>query len=543
MERINRDKVRERFRARRAERKTTAEAQEWDVVVTCHRQYLGEMLNQCLRSWDREKVAGKRILVLDDCGFAPCLVGLSCPGWEVVSGRWGNPSGSRNAGLAKVTAPWVVFWDADNDPRRGLAREFSRAVATAPEKAGYIGPGVPDGDPRDCYGVDTNALWNVKAVTAVGGWENTYIEDWRLGWRLANAGFRLVRMHGEPIHRRLHGQNRTFQADEDTKLWAARDFAILSLHRGDRKLSEKWLQCLDSQELPPRLGITLVVDADDDFAGWIMTEIRRRFQAARIVRRSSESLPAVGIEDVAGRMARHRRVFDLYQAGMAETPEAWVFTWEDDVFPQCSDLLRKLNMTLRPGPKCQIAVVGAAYAERYRPDHVCASRESDRWVGDILLRDVTKPRKVGSTAAGLTLWRRSDWEAMTEQPDDSIGWDFAMNRTAQRRGWQSWLLPDLCEHAVGEAPKPKADHIPDAGQKVETALIDSQPEPMLKNQILQLVLPALVAQLIRVLDEKRIKQLADDLISRLEQAVESTPSKIDDATVLPLAKHVRSLLD
>jgi len=540
MERLDRNKVRERFRAKIAARVQARQQDErdaaWDLVVTCHSEYLGAYLNECLSSWEREKVPGRKILVLDDCGLTPAIAKILRPSWEVVSGKWGNPSGPRNAGLQKVDAEWVVFWDADNVPRKGLAKEFSRAAGSAALNVGYIGTSVPDGDPRDSYGCDTNSLWRAQAVRDAGGWSSPWVEDWRLGWSIAAEGWQIVRMEGEPIERRRHKINRTNQATEDEKLWAGRDFAIVSLHRGDYELSKRWIFAVGCQELPPNVAITLVSDGDVEFSDWLASTARAVLGPfggeIRLIQADNQPLPAAGISELSARQARHRRVFDHYQRAMQATPEPWFYTWEDDVFPSCPETLRKMSAFLLPGPRGKRGVVGATYAERYKPQFVCASRSADGWQGDILLADVTAPTKVGSTAAGLTLWRRSDWESMTEKANDVIGWDFAMNRAARKRGAESWLLPDICEHATGAAPEP-----------VKLAAIDRPSKSMLKNQILQLVLPALVAQLIRVLDEDKIKSLADDLIRRLEAAVLSTPTKVDDATVLPLAKHIRTLLD
>jgi hypothetical protein len=47
--------------------------------------------------------------VLDGCAPPPWLP----VGWRVERGRWGHPSGARDAGIAATTAPWLVFLDAD----------------------------------------------------------------------------------------------------------------------------------------------------------------------------------------------------------------------------------------------------------------------------------------------------------------------------------------------------------------------------------------------------------------------------------------------
>jgi hypothetical protein len=51
--------------------------------------------------------------------------------------------------------------------------------------------------------------------------------------------------------------------------------------------------------------------------------------------------------------------------------------------------------------------------------------------------------------------------------------------------------------------------------------------------------PFLLAQL----DEATMKRAADGLLDVIEDAVESTPNKIDDAVVLPLVRKLRQAFD
>lgn len=558
MKRIDREAVRKQFREESAVRRGARKAEGhgadgvWDLVVTVHPAYFGEMLHECMRAWDAERVPGQKILVVDDGGMLSAVLQLRS-GWQIVAGKWGHPSGARNAGLEVVRAPWVVHWDADNVPRQGLGREFSRAVGAASDRAGYVGPGAPDGDARDFYGVDTNALWRVEAIRAVGGWPWTLLEDWRLGWMLAGAGWAIERMAGAPIERRRHGLQRTHQADEDAKLWSARDFGLVSLHRGDRALSERWLAALAAQELPERLGVTVICDGEDlEYCQWMETELRRilghwsgtRRRRVEVFFSPGQALPAVPTEDYHGRQARHERVYQMYQWAFARTPEPWIWTWEDDVFPESPGALRALQVFAKPWhesrPGYCVAVAGAAYPERYDAARACASTDAEVWRREIDLAEVETPMRVGSTAAGLTFWRRSDWETL----DASLGrcWDFAMNRAARRRGGESWLLPVLCAHEVEPVPEGPEGTLLTAVTQMR-GVVDSGAGVMLRNQMLQILLPAVVAQLIRVLSEEKLKALARHLISQLKDAVQATPNKVDDATVLPIAEHFEKMLD
>ena len=543
----------------------------WDLVVTCHRPYLGEFLNECLAAWPNAQIPGKRVLVLDRCGFGDlhrAMMRVTLPGWEIVEVDEGHPSGARNAGLERCQSLWVVFWDADNVPRPGLAQEFTQAIGRADAQEAYLGFMTPD-DVRDAYGVDTNAAWRREAVLAVGGWPRAMLEDWRLGWTLQGAGWRLRRMLGEPIQMRRHALQRSKSATEDEKLWGSRKFGLMTIHRGDRALSERWLQSLREHELPPDLAVTVLVDGGQEEADWLAGEISAVLGPERVVRAlatGEEPLAAPdGMSDEALRLARHERVYGLYQRALALTPEPWILTWEDDVYPQHPETWRQMNVTMRPwlagswGPT-PVAVVGAVYEERYRPGYACASEELEAWVPTIQVEDVETARIVGSTAAGFTLWRRSDLETL---PPEYLGqgWDWAANRAAARRGGKSWLVPFVCEHATGLGgavmqseslrvidAMPEVDPEPEPGSwgtevKLGLLQVDRPPAGMLKKEMLKLLIPALVNQLLAVLTEDKIREVLDFLVTQLETLVKSTPTKLDDDTVLPIAKHLRSLFN
>jgi glycosyltransferase involved in cell wall biosynthesis len=523
----------------------------WDLVVTCHSEYLGTYLNECLAGWPDDEIPGKRILVLDECNLSDVkrlIARVTLPGWEIVEVQAGHPSGARNAGLERCTSPWVCFWDADNVPRPGLAREFSRAVGRAAENDGYLGFLTPI-DCRDEYGVDTNALWRREAVQKVRGWPWTSLEDWRLGWTLQGAGWRCRKIPGEPITFRRHEKQRSKQIAEDVKLWSARDFAILTLHRGDRRLSERWLDAVQKHDLPLDLAMTVVCDAPKEFQEWLEGEIRARMLAhpdkVRFVRTNGGSLgvPA-GISDYELRTARHERVYDLYQLGLGLTPEPWILTWEDDVYPADLFTFRRCNAKMRPwlgSDRPAVAVVGAVYQERYRPGYACASESVEHWVPTLQMDDVETARRVGSTAAGFTLWRRSDLETMPLH-HEGRGWDWEANLAASRRGGESWLLADRCEHYLGESAVIAETEPRDVA--AFAGLIDSLPEGMnpLPAQLLKLIIPMLVNAVIEHLDPASIKAIATTLVARLREVVQKTPTKVDDETVLPIAEHLLTLL-
>lgn len=418
----------------------------FDLVVTCHEPYREKYLPECLGAWDNEDVVGKKILVLDSCEGS-----LTRNRWDVVSVKLKNPGKSRNAGLARCSSKWVVHWDADNIPRPGLANEFRNAILKAKKYVAYIGPGVPD-NPFDDYGVDTNAAWNRQAILSVGGWQDTSLEDWRLGWTLHRMNYKLERMVGEQIALRHHPARRSYASSESDKLWSARDFDLVSLQRGDELLSRRWLEALERVQLPPNLRITLVVDGiqKNIFADDLLAKVRAICPGdVQMILTDQQSLPAPRDRSEAElRVSRYRRVFDLYRRAFAATSAPWVYTWEDDVIPDDSDVLVELSGKLRPGPSCRVGATSAIYPERYSLDYVCAGAGPDAatWRGNLPLAETLGPLAVGAIPAGLALWRRSDYDAL---PDDSGNcFDLGMSRVVHARGSQPWLVARRADHLV-----------------------------------------------------------------------------------------------
>ena len=59
------------------------------------------------------------------------------------------------------------------------------------------------------------------------------------------------------------------------------------------------------------------------------------------------------------------------------------------------------------------------------------------------------------------------------------------------------------------------------------------------NQIITSILSAILA----LLSEDKFKAVVDSLLDKVEDLVEKSDNKIDDAIVLPLCKKLRELLD
>jgi|GEM_PF-2433951 len=66
---------------------------------------------------------------------------------------------------------------------------------------------------------------------------------------------------------------------------------------------------------------------------------------------------------------------------------------------------------------------------------------------------------------------------------------------------------------------------------------------IVKRQLVQLILTRIVSELIEKLDEDVLKGFLDRLLDWLEALIMSTDTKLDDATLLPLLKHVRDAFE
>lgn len=59
----------------------------------------------------------------------------------------------------------------------------------------------------------------------------------------------------------------------------------------------------------------------------------------------------------------------------------------------------------------------------------------------------------------------------------------------------------------------------------------------------ELMIKTLISIAMKMLTEENIKELADKVIDFVEEKVEASENKIDDAMVLPILKQVRSAFD
>jgi hypothetical protein len=422
-----------------------------DVVVTSHEPYL-RFLPEVFEGWAREAPGGRLILVLDSVIFDDALE--VPPGWLVVRGEWGHPSGAREAGLAECVSAWVIFHDADNEVPAGYRAAIGEALAGAAPVDGYFGPAIAEGNPgaRDSWGCDTNGLWRVDAIRLAGGWPVTWLEDWSLGARLESIGFEL-RPWRSGLVRRSHGEQRGASRPILDRLWSARVLTVVTLQRSEAGF-DRWADAFKAADLPDRVRLVIVCDHCPTY--W--AAVRRAGMFSPFV----EAITVVDSRSIAGPVTfrqspepvRHGRVSGLFCRAVpyVQPDSHYVLTWEDDVFPEDQGAVRALCDAMRVDSK--VGAIAGAYPGRNNPRLACASLSSQRWEGIYKMAELPAvPFVVGSVGAGFTLWRGSLWPLLgtgpEQKPQIPLGWDACSSRMVNELGFQVLLHGGVvCAHGA-----------------------------------------------------------------------------------------------
>lgn len=427
------------------------------VVLTCHGAYL-PLLRDAVASIDKQQpLPAERILVLDNCDL-PEWWG-DRPAWTVITGSWGTPNPGRNAGLARVKSPYVVFFDADNVmPDAYLSRMLKAIRQTGPRVAIWY----PDiqytdeklrrthvrnmGEPgfwrlRQTNFVDTSSCWRVAALRSVGGWQDVANADdhtvalalTRQGWTCHRAGVRVI-MREHELGRRSAPMWQS--PGTYTKVrWQVRTHGLLTLLRGEQDLTAAWLKWIAEAALPPQTHIMAVDNGDDAHHRFLLANLP---QVERITILRSHRRP----QDTT-RLEVLRHVANLYNDALGTFSPDLLFTLEDDVTPPL-DGAWSLYETLHGEQSYQpsrIAVVGAVYENPDQPGTACLSHGINRWVGSPPLPVSPCPQRVGFIGAGFTLYAGWVLRDLLPAPIDEgawLGWDAVVCREARRRGWEVW---------------------------------------------------------------------------------------------------------
>jgi glycosyltransferase involved in cell wall biosynthesis len=195
------------------------------VVVPVWGDYAGDGLREALESLTRQDLVA-RIIVVDNASEPP--IG-ELPGAEVLRSETRLTVGAaRNLGLAQVTSPYVLFWDADDLMLPGTLRFLHERIAQTPE-AVLVAASILEGDPPaphrwprrwtyrltrfrnawalgDCvwslFPTTGCALMRTDAARASGYGDANSGEDWVLGVSLAFRGRVLLEPRPGRLYRR-----------------------------------------------------------------------------------------------------------------------------------------------------------------------------------------------------------------------------------------------------------------------------------------------------------------------------------------------------
>ncbi len=431
------------------------------VAITVHPAYMGH-IQHLLQSWESHLPnAVRRVLVLDNCRF-PAELARRFPNWKTIEGSFGHPGPARNAALDAIgdEVDWILYWDADNVPPSLIYAGIAQAAAGADSQAGVLSQFVdhPQADPRHRFIVDTASLWRKQALRHVGGWPQTWLEDWHLANKLFAAGWTIDPLPlAHPIVISNHPGQRSKTMALDKKLWSARSIGIITLLRGNAFLFEKWLERVKTILLPEQCGLTIVVDDDTpEFLKKMnrgIAQIEDRFQRVTVLK--GEPPLQSWRNDPRARHnfeALHNLVARYYSRALAATPEQLVLSWEDDTIPRTDEALARLAGRLLPNRV--IAAVGALYCARQNSDAAVASRSSDAWIPYTMAEIPPKPMRVGMLAGGFTLYVRQALESVPFQgarqtPSEMLGWDGNLSRALHTEGWEMHLDGSVrCTHLI-----------------------------------------------------------------------------------------------
>jgi mycofactocin glycosyltransferase len=173
------------------------------------------LLPRCLKAIRTEQVAAERIIVDNASDLPVDVPDIAC---RLVLPERLSIGSARNAGLAAVTTPYVMFADADDEVARGSLARGLELLRREPRAPGVIGRSIVDEHgqyrrrgrtPRTTFRLASRYLPSVAplfwlaafqcsitttvlrtaSVRDAGGFPGTDIaEDWHLAARLARRG-------------------------------------------------------------------------------------------------------------------------------------------------------------------------------------------------------------------------------------------------------------------------------------------------------------------------------------------------------------------
>jgi hypothetical protein len=443
------------------------------VVVTCHEPYL-KWLPDALASIDAQVPEPAERVVVFDRHQPPAVT----PGpWRFLAGDWGHPSGARNRGLAATSAPWLIFWDADNLMPAGHLAAVRRMIGAAPPDLAIVYPDLHLHDDQltpqtlwtmpawDYWGlraenyVDTSAAWRREAVELVGGWSTRVrtFEDYALALDITSLGWKAAKLGGPPVIMRIHPQGRMQRRWGDggvlTDVWRARTLAIVSLLAGRDETFTSWRDFLLNAELPPKTALYVVDNSGQPEFSRMAFDACQRIARFRGLSHLDFAVSGRPYQAAAAEPyfveERHLHIARLYASVLPRVTEDLVLTLEDDVEPPL-DAIRKLGEQIGFPAFGKVGVVAAAYSIPQNANYVCAGMGTQEWGPGIGWAGLPHhPIEVGCVGGGCTVW--ANW-ALGGSPVNfwwsrGLGWDATLCVQMRQKGYSVRLHGGVrCRH-------------------------------------------------------------------------------------------------
>ncbi|SHG27410.1 hypothetical protein [Streptoalloteichus hindustanus] len=450
------------------------------VVLTCDPDQ-GHLPPTVLSSVDRQEPAPvERLLVPHGCRTLPDLPST----WQVMWGEWPHPAQMRNQAMARTSAPWVMFTNADQLlPAEAVAATLSAIGRSgnetgvvyqednaprhdsSPPRAGqdYWRLRIGDHEPR-------RSTWRRSAVELVGGWSDRCdrLLDHALLLDITEAGWHALRLDAPAGHSAVPPPEAGQTVDGSEAVlahdrWQARSLAVVSLHAGREATFPRWERFLSNADLPRKTSLYVV-----DNSGRRDFTTRIHDACSRIAETRGLTHVDVSVNTTTyqprpddDHMARGRnlQVARLYTSLLPRVREDLVLTLEDDIDPPLS-AVRRLGQTItgtRGGP---VGVVAAAW-DRVADRYVSAGRGVDgidgRWGESITWAELSdEPSDAACVGGACTMWTNS---VLSQVPvnfrwnDDGKGrrgWDGLLCAEMRRRGFRVLVHGGVrCLHHTG----------------------------------------------------------------------------------------------
>lgn len=397
------------------------------VVVTCHAPYI-KWLDECLDAWRVQAPHAEKFVVLDDCpaDYRPP------DGWQEIRGSFGHPGKARNAALEICQADWIWFWDADNHPYPHAFRSGIEQSGKCAAEVGVLAPGGRTGDPRTAPVLDTGSLWRREAILQVGGWPETWMEDWRLGILLDKHGWHLAHLEGVDMSFRCHAEQRRYTKRIEDKLWTARDLDLVFRTTGDLRRLDAWtLAMADLIDWPDPARVFLTV-LDDSTRCSEMGAFQRKLK--RALGRVAVLLRGFSVIRPGANLSEAGKWNEAVRVGNGEL----ILTWDECVMPTERGAVKRLCDWVNRSENQ--AGVSALIPDTDNDDGygVGGLRHDERiWLAD--WADADLPAPIEWIGHEFTVWQRPALERcpILERRSGPHGWQMFL---AERLGYEYWTV-------------------------------------------------------------------------------------------------------